>query len=1018
LKHLSTFLIILFASCWQSIEAQLAYEVNEIKYENGQSLGYTRHVLQDSLGKLWITGGRGNGFHSFDGKNIVTYHEESQKHFLQFQETYLAKEMSDNNFLLSDWTDKLYVFNPYNKTIVDTISQKQKPYRTYYDIEIDPDNRIWAISKSYKEGDFIFLYRQNNQGTMVEHAKIPINNYAQLIAYNNQIFVTADEAIYIYNLDGSLHKFCTLKDGNLVVSPYGFAIGHSNTLFLKSAHQSEEITRSKALFKYDTKKEEFEKVVFQNDQHLIDTEAIKIIGNDMWFLGVHEHLWRLNLLTKKLEDYTDRLRALSVRNFYLLDIFKDRTDQLWVTTSRGLVHLSQKKEPKFKSALQRSSEFCDDNCYIQSILATPDKIYFSFLQDLVELDKASGAFSKTSLSLPNVKKGNNMEAIWDLGAKKLSLADDMLIWNDQLINTNKNTSTDILKNQSDYRVVSEYMGDQKIWLAPYYPRNKIERLTEYNLANNTSKPIPCDFEFLADEIPYKILASKENNTVILLYEKSGIVVVNKSGKFVHQIKSRFQNFYTDVVEDSSGNFWFANKKGLSRLKPNGKKLDNFFLKKIDFRGKRSFEAMHSLVLTGQQTIWVGAASGFKRFNIEKEIFDTPNNLPDALNQFEPLYASACFEDGVVYFGTKNGVVYFEPERFESDKIRKSEFPLSINEITIYNEKDEQEIHINENLSQLSEIDLSHRDLWFELDFVLPYFESGETVLYSHKLDGFDKEWSIASLNNVVKYTNLPPGDYTLNLRAGHTANDMNKYSRKLNISVSEAWFKTLWFQILSILGIVAIVYLFQRDKYNKRLKSRLQIESLRNKISNDLHDEVGSILTGIAMQSEVLSYGKKSEEQKPLTELSEMSRLAMDRMRDVVWALDSRKDKYENLIDRMHAYATDNLNRKKIDAFFEVSIPNKREFLNPNIRKQLYLIFKEALTNILKHSDGNQVEIQLKRRAEEFKMVIHDNGSNKGVSKSDGMGLSSMAKRAADIGGEYEFVYNNGYRISVSVPID
>jgi len=119
----------------------------------------------------------------------------------------------------------------------------------------------------------------------------------------------------------------------------------------------------------------------------------------------------------------------------------------------------------------------------------------------------------------------------------------------------------------------------------------------------------------------------------------------------------------------------------------------------------------------------------------------------------------------------------------------------------------------------------------------------------------------------------------------------------------------------------------------------------------------------------------------------------------------------------MRDFARRNLEAKDIDYEFQLNEIDMGQTLQPNVRQQFYLIFKEALTNIVKHSDAEEVQIRFSQNKKTVTLAIHDNGSEKPIQKSDGLGMSNMKKRAEDIGGKLFFDYENGYKVSVNVPV-
>jgi signal transduction histidine kinase len=142
----------------------------------------------------------------------------------------------------------------------------------------------------------------------------------------------------------------------------------------------------------------------------------------------------------------------------------------------------------------------------------------------------------------------------------------------------------------------------------------------------------------------------------------------------------------------------------------------------------------------------------------------------------------------------------------------------------------------------------------------------------------------------------------------------------------------------------------------------------------------------------------------------------MEKMRDIVWALDARKDSYDDLITRMREYAENTIGRKDIQYKFDINITSSLQSINPEQRQNIYLIYKEALANIIKHSNCTEVVITLHKSIGETIMTISDNGSlTKNAQMSSGQGLSNIEMRARRIGGTIHIDSSHGFSITLTI---
>ncbi len=203
---------------------------------------------------------------------------------------------------------------------------------------------------------------------------------------------------------------------------------------------------------------------------------------------------------------------------------------------------------------------------------------------------------------------------------------------------------------------------------------------------------------------------------------------------------------------------------------------------------------------------------------------------------------------------------------------------------------------------------------------------------------------------------------------------------------------------------------------SRRLKEELRLEQLRSKISKDLHDDVGTILAGISFQSQLLESSVRSEHASKIQSITKKSGQAITKMRDMIWAVDARNSSPIDLEYKMKDYVSTTLEGSNIDCTFKNTISKNFKPLSLEVKHALYLVFKESIYNILKHSDGDRVQILLSNRKNILHIQIADNGSEKTLSKA-GQGLKNMQERMETIGGTYAFTYDKGYRTDLVVEV-
>ena len=181
------------------------------------------------------------------------------------------------------------------------------------------------------------------------------------------------------------------------------------------------------------------------------------------------------------------------------------------------------------------------------------------------------------------------------------------------------------------------------------------------------------------------------------------------------------------------------------------------------------------------------------------------------------------------------------------------------------------------------------------------------------------------------------------------------------------------------------------------------MERIRNRIATDLHDDMGSTLSSIRIFSDV---AKKQIEEKPetvqlLDRISNNATSLSENMQDIIWTIRSDNDTLEDLVSRMREFGLRVCDAKNIRFNITVSQSFKASRLSLEQRRNLYLIFKEALNNAVKYAESSQIDLILNLKSRFLKMEVNDNGKGFDMEKiKRGNGLSNLEKRAKEIGGQ------------------
>jgi signal transduction histidine kinase len=439
-------------------------------------------------------------------------------------------------------------------------------------------------------------------------------------------------------------------------------------------------------------------------------------------------------------------------------------------------------------------------------------------------------------------------------------------------------------------------------------------------------------------------------------------------------------------------------------------------------------------------LFVGTGRGISRIdpNGSVKVFTQADGLPSNF-----ITRCAAAPNGYLWFVSGNTLVKFKPELEQES----SALPVFIDKISIGGVQ--QRISaLGETTVQLPEISAdSHQ---FQIDYFAQTFASAANIHYQYALD--DHEWSNPTDQQTVNL-DLSAGKHSFAVRAVRADGVTSVNPATVEFTILSPFWMRWWFILLSVLFFGGVVYslyhyrianlrkvnlalaeanLAEESLRRSREERIIELESVRSRIATDLHDDIGASLTQIAILSEVatqqaaIGYGKVA---KPLQAISGVSNELVGTMSDIVWAINPARDHLHDLIQRMRRFASDVLAAKDIE--FEFNAPSDEDDIavGTNLRREVFLIFKESINNIVKHSLAAKVEIQATISDEYFDLTITDDGQGFTIPDTSpqlyseeigGNGIVNMRRRAAEMNGEFEILSapGAGTTIKLRLPLD
>lgn len=224
---------------------------------------------------------------------------------------------------------------------------------------------------------------------------------------------------------------------------------------------------------------------------------------------------------------------------------------------------------------------------------------------------------------------------------------------------------------------------------------------------------------------------------------------------------------------------------------------------------------------------------------------------------------------------------------------------------------------------------------------------------------------------------------------------------------------TLYFLLAGFMALLVIAGIVIR---NRRIK---QLQRMRNSIADDLHDDIGSTLSSIGIMSE-LAKAKSPEALPLLASIGESTSAIQENMSDIVWAIKSGNDRFEDVLQRMNQFASEILDAKNIEMNFKSDAALSALKLTMEQRKNFYLFFKEAINNAAKYSDAKKISVCIAQKGHHIEMNIRDDG--KGFDPAtlfNGNGMGTLKKRAAELNADFKITskINEGTAVQLTFKI-
>lgn len=975
----------------------------------GLSQSSVYSIYQDKKGFMWF--GSADGLNRYDGQNIRVYKINDKKIAnSNFIHGNICEDSKGNIWFCNE--TGLFIYDP----LTDVLTRRVKfsLYSWTAGILIDKNDVFYILEPG--KGVFGYHIKTNKLLTTPCTFTSPYNSFyigAMTTDFKDHIWIKSFEKneVLLYNLNTGkvTHHPTAIKFDALFYSGDG-------KLYLLGKPGKFTVTDS-LLHQLDTFNYSLPAGKSFNVQALY-RDAYHRVWMSTTDFGLICYNEQSRVFTHYLHD-NSRLKSLPIN--LLTAICIDRSGNLWIGTDGGGVCKLDLKPPKFNLFPLNEGDYTFLKDYFVKCFYEDEKgrIWVgTHSSGLNIFDPVTGVVKNYNF-LPGKTSGLPASVVGSIFKDRQGLLWISTSLGMACFNEKQNTFTKIRMidgpelnehNNFAYKVIQQQNGD--LLAATYYGMMTIKKIAGaytgvFGKLDGNTIMLFTDVV----EMPDKSLWATSPLKGLIHIQRSGDNFISL-GKYIPMIDLR--SIHAD--EQDKNILWICSGIGLIKFN-----ITNYKYVVYDEQSGMSNSYVYGVLEDQQHNLWMSTNKGICFFNRKTNTFQN-YTAKDGLQSNE-FNTQAFYKgpSGTMYFGGIKGFNWFNPSTVKSNSTAAP--GVAVTAINIDDKPYIKDALFVKNRTISLPYDKNNISFQFAaLDYTRP---QANKVMFI--LENWDKQWIIAEDKNI-RYTHLLPGNYLLRVKA---ANSDNVWSNEetLNVIVKAPFWQRTWFYVWAGFGllilIIYITYFLSQQKIKKKLRlleKQHAIDAERNRISRDMHDEIGSGLTHIALLSELIQTQQKTDIaiKNDVGSISIAARKLVESMSEIIWALNPQNDSLENLLsyirEQMQAHF------EPFDLTLKINFPNEvpQIKLSNEQRRNLYLVTKEALNNVLKHANAKHVVLSLEFNDDQLKFEVTDNGQGllEKTNRTAGNGLKNMFKRMEDINGSITWTnLSKGLSVAYSVTI-
>ena len=996
-------ILIAFLFIADSAQSQSSWRIDQLTIADGLSEGYVYAIHQDKKGFIWI--GTHGGLNRYDGYNFKVF---------QYQ-PFNAASLGDNGifFIQEDsatgkfWIGGSSCLNEFDPETFTNTRYSYNNQQLEFSDGIFIDNHEMLLACEY--GVLLF-----NTKTKI-FAKVPVFD-----EHNNQVMITRVE------------NTCSDRKGNyMIMSKTGVfffdtltrtckrKITHSPDL---SAFYNYEIfnvledhlgnywiaTNRKGLIRFDPISKTISTMPLpaplKNESLRFDV-VMEDSQRNIW-AGSTNGLFKINPVTLAAEYFSsDKSKPFFLSHTEINVITEDRNHFMWIGTVGGGINKMIPQKSGFKNILiAKDNGGKKTGTYIMALQQKDTNIWFTNIWD--EVGKVNITTGQVTI------------------LRKPDLPSHYTWYTEGTIVKNSNNEPVILNGENSYQLIEKKPGNISILTKPSPGLSHIYRSknqhTYYLMRATVSKTFCRNDTIYGNEFFYDAIDDNAGN--IWIGSSKGLFKFNPNSNEVMQYthddknnKSISSDFiYALEIDNSYQNIWMAAYHG-GLCSYN---IANGAFRHYDKDDGLADNIVYALEKDHHGNLWFSTNAGISNYNMTTKTFHNYSKADGLLNDEFNRRSSCKNEDGWIFFGGIFGIDYFHPDSIVKDNTIPV---LAFTGFRVFNND-----RIPDNKKTFPQIELDHSDSYISIDFAALDYNDQQKIQYAYRLNN-DTQWIKLGHQHNLAFANWEAGKHYLHICSFNVEGTRVNNEISCLVIIHPPWWQTWWFRLLALTivagSLVLIIRSYLRSKLQKQrtaLEKEQAIEKERTRIATDMHDDLGAGLSRIRFLSESIRLKKPGSAsiEPEINKISTYSHEMIEKMGEIVWALNEKNDTIADLLAFTRSYAVDYLENHGIACQMEVPSDLPLIYINGETRRNIFLSVKECLFNIVKHANASLVIISFTIN-NQLRICIHDNG--KGIDwehiRPHSNGITNIKKRMEALEGSAEFIVQEGTAIWLSIPV-